>query len=391
MLLYEILTDFVFRSIPVVSTSTTMVLMELLFQIFSPAYLIFAVVRKRSAAEKCIIATIPMVLIVTTVLMNIFLGGSFLGGGFHYGRELVQFVEESRLREEVVWILLLFPVTAVFTEVIHRKSVKNEHPVWRIASLPGTLFNIMMYVFCLVPTVSLFGKGHLPELGALTEKWLVLWYVYSIYNLLFGISVHIMALLVHFLFSQREIEGNVEELSCDSDWCERKIRAYFSDSYKLCAITFGMLLLLFLAVTVPEIFSGGTLRDVGFLSLFVVPLLVFALYNLFRGLFPGTLSSVKSFQRWGNEDVIRRRFCLEILAPNVHVKSGYRVTVSRHFIITPKDFFRKLYYIPDFEEIRMGKNGREICFKDGSRIAQRCLHEEDWRILLLGLQNANMR
>lgn len=389
MLLLDMLTDYVFRTTPTVSFCGILIIFELIFQLFTPAFLMTEVIRRRSLADRIMLTAVPMVFFTTFVIMNIILGGCFLNGGYIYEEELITFILSSGVVKEIWMVLLLFPITYIIVEFILHYSAQKQKQLKRLLNLPGALLNFLMFFLCLIPSIYIGTNGSFPDTEIFPAEFIVLWYTYAVYNLLFQILVNITAIIFHVLFSRREINGSVRLLSTSPEWCDRQVKNFFTDGCKVVfctclefAATFYVLM--FWAM----LDEGFSVSLVLTFHIFLIPLDFGVLCSLWYLLRPSAIPALKYLESQGNTVLIKRLFCLEFLDTAYPPLKGFTVWVTPHFILTPVAFFKKLYYIPLFQNMEQTTRGRALRFRDGSVLKSQKFQPGDWNLICRALKNA---
>ena len=129
--------------------------------------------------------------------------------------------------------------------------------------------------------------------------------------------------------------------------------------------------------------EGFSVSLVLWFHVFLAPLDLLVTYSLFRILFPASLPVLRKMELWGNPQQIKRQFCLEFLDSKFLPIKGMLVWTTPYFIMTPVSFFKRLYYIPAFQEIK----GQRMIFKDGSHIKMQNLQPLDRSFIRSAVQD----
>lgn len=401
MLLLELLTNYIFRTIPVVSINAFLIPLQIIFQLFSPVFIMINVIRRRTITERIVLIAMPVACCLTVIIMIILLGGSFLHGGYSHETEFVDYILHSGVINEIWVVLFLFIISYLILEFILHFRIDKPSRKLMLLNLPGTLINLCLFFLCFITTIYIQKTGNFPSIGQISENsliksnsyinnWLVYYFTYAVYNLVFQIFVNILALFMHILFSGKEMSGDIRLLSTSPDWCEREIKHFFTDGYKIMFYSFVQFVILFYGLMFWAISDEGfSLSLVFWFHVFLIPLDLLTVYSLFYILFPSLLPVFKKMEVWENPQQIKRQFCLEFLDSaylreqrmsqriQQGTKQGIMVWTTPHFILTPVSFFKKLYYIPVYEKIQ----GQKIMFKDGSYIKMQNLHSTDYYLI----------
>jgi len=390
MLLFKMLTNYIFLTIPAVSLNGLLIPLQILFQLFTPVFIMINVIRRRTITERILLISMPVACCLTVIIMNILLGGSFLNGGYFYELELRQYILHSGVTDEIWMVIFLFIISYLILEFILHYRIDRPSKKIMLLNLPGTILNFCLFLLCLLTAIYIQKTGDFPSILWILENSpigynfltpnssLILYFTYAVYNLAFQSFVNILALLMHILFSKKELTGDIRLLSANPDWCEHAIKHFFTDGYKVIFYSFVQFVALFYALMYWAILDEGFSLSLIFLfHVFLLPFDLLVVYCLYRILLPSSLPVLKKMKTWGNAQQIKRQFCLEFLDSAYPPIQGMVVWTTPYFILTPASFFKKLYYIPQFQEIQ----GQKIIFRDGSFIKMQNLHSLDRRII----------
>lgn len=401
MLLFKMLTNYIFLTTPTVSLNGLLIPLQILFQLFTPVFIMTNVIRRRTISERIILIAMPVACCLTAIIMNILLGGSFLNGGYSYEPQLQQYILHSGVINEIWIVIFLFIISYLILEFILHYRTNRPSKKIVLLNLPGTILNFCLFFLCLLTAIYIQKTGNFPSVQRILENSLLnnsslvnnslvsdnsllLYFTYAVYNLAFQTFVNIFALFMHILFSGKELTGDIRLLSTNPDWCEHAIKHFFTDGYKVMFCSFIQFVALFYALMYWAILDEGfSLSLVFWFHVFLIPLDLLVVYSLFRLLFPSSLPVLKKMEVWGNPQQIKRQFCLEFLNKKCPPTQGMIVWTTPYFILTPASFFKRLYYIPAFQEIQ----GQKMLFKDGSCIKMQNLQSSDRYIIQSAIQN----
>ena len=394
MLLFEMLTNYIFLTTPVLSLNALLIPLQIIFQLFTPVFIMINVIRRRTMTERILLIAMPVACCLTAILMNILLGGSFLNGGFSYEPQLIQYILHSGVTDEIWAVIFLFIASYFTIEIIlHRRTNRPSKKIM-LLNLPGTILNFCLLFVCLLTVIYIQKTGNFPSVlqvsenplidNLLIDSSLVLYFTYAVYNLVFQTFVNILALLMHILFSGKELSGDIRLLSANPDWCDYAVKRFFTDGYKVMFYSFVQFAVLFYALMYWAILDEGfSVSLVLWFHVFLAPLDLLVTYSLFRILFPASLPVLRKMELWGNPQQIKRQFCLEFLDSKFLPIKGMLVWTTPYFILTPVSFFKRLYYIPAFQEIK----GQRMIFKDGSHIKMQNLQPLDRSFIQSAVQD----
>lgn len=373
MYLYRMLTEYLFQyTIPVMSAFSIYAILHLGLQTYTPSRVMFYSISRRTITERILIILMPVAFVFFLALMDLFFFGSLLNGGFQEDRfpELISFLLNDSMIQEVRYILFLFPVTFLFIKIVLHQITIQKNITTFLLNMIETMITFALFLFCLFSTVFLTKHGTFPHFDMFSKNTLCLWYIYSIYSILFQIIFNLISLFLHFLFSKPAFKDDLLHLVSDSNWCRKQVILYFQDGYKMIfyiCIPFLIPFSYFMSEAIQEegVFSFAFF----FFLIFLLPMWTLFFYCLFFILFPSRIFSIRRMQKWGNTERIYRLFCLEFLDDRNPPQKGFLVSITDHFILTPKAPFHKLYYIYNFEKVEKNKKGKFIRFQDGSSIS----------------------
>lgn len=353
------LTDYIFRTAPVLDLPSLLILAQIAVQSVSPVTVMYGAIRRQNPMERLALSLFPLVFFITFVFMDVLLGSSFLGGGFRHHEALVQYLLFSPVLIEVWVLLLLFPVT-FFT--VRRWPVKTP------LSLLGGLVSWGMYLFCFAITV------HTTLVGAASDplQRFILWYVYSIYAVLFQVVLNLTAIMWHALFSERPLRGDLDDLLYEPLWCRHQISRLLLSGHRVFFCAMFPLILLLYVLLIPALaeegFNTSTIFTLAELHVFLLPMVLLTLFMLVRILFPSTLPALRRIDGWKNASALQRQFCQEYFNPNAPPLRGSNLDVTGHFILVRSGLKPAIYYIPFFQQTGSVKGRQALLFQDGSAL-----------------------
>lgn len=361
MALYHILTDYVFLTTPAVTPSITLILLQLLLQTAPPALLIFQAVRRRAAWERMMLTVPPMVFVVTFGIMDILLGGSFLGGGFVYYGALLDYLSLPNVLRELAVLLALFPLAALAVRRYHGKKA------WLLTLVPD-LLAWGFYLFACAVTADVALHGTATGWGWLDVPTQLTWYVYSLYAVVFQFLLDLTALLWHVLFSERGLKKAGDTFFYDPEACRKETLRILLRGHRVALCTLGPLILFLEVMLFLSVLEEP--KDAEFFSQFLFIRVFFfafdaALVYLVRHLlFPRTLPAGKRLDQWA--DNLPCQFCREYYDVDHPPVGSGQLEVTAHFIVSG-GIKPALYYIPYLESATTYAGGRiTLVFRDGS-------------------------
>lgn len=375
MELGRLMTEYVFRTQPVGDASVLLLMAQIVLQSAAPAMLLFSVLKCRPVADRFLLTVVPMVFFITYVFMDIFLGGSFLNGGFHHLPELVVYLTTTpRLWWEAGAVLALFPA-AFFT--VRRWGKGN------LFSLLGDVSVWALWALAAAVTGCIVKNGAVPTLGPVKPGDAALWCVYAVYTVLAQLLLNLTAIVLHVMFRPWKPRGDPEEAAYDEDWCRRVIERLLSEGHRVFLFCMGPLTLLLYVLVGPALLLEGEAGDWGMFLSFMLPLTLWCLFILYRVLAPATLPACRRVRSWDRE--LPSRFCREYFDPACPPREGEIVQLTRSFLLDRTSLRPGLYYLPWYEGMEAHGQGRRLLFRDGGTLELDRLPIKDRALLMKAL------
>lgn len=360
MALFHMLTEYIFLTQPTVDFSAVLVLLQIALQSVTPVTVIIQAIRRQNPLERFLLALFPLIFFIAFVFMDVFLGGSFLGGGFDEQEALTAYLLHSTVRREIWAVMLLFPITYF----VVRRWLKKS-----FVSLAGDLFVWLMLLFCLGITSMLAWRHSVPALGPFPAEQVVLWYVYAVYGLAAQLLLNTTAILWRLMFSERPMKDDLDTLIYNPDWCRRRIRHILLHGHRVffCSLLPIVLLLFFLVI--PSLWGERAAAGayVSFAIILFFPTGLLCLTTAFM-LCPSLLPVLGRIERWEQRELLYRQFCKEFYDPVHPPKWGGSLEVTPHFILKRTTLNPELYYIPMWQGIQRGRSSNSLLFRDGGRL-----------------------
>ncbi len=370
--LLDLLTDYVFRTQPTVDFSVLLLMIQLFLQSAAPAMLLFSAVNGRPPTERLLLLMCPMVFFLTYGIMDLLLGGSFLGGGFRHIPELVLFLLKPRLAREVWGVLALFPL--LFFPV-RRWGRAN------LFSVLGDLTSWALWGLAAAVAVLIAREAVFPGLLGLPPGTVALWYVYALYTLLAQEVLNLTALGLHLLFRERPPKGDLDALVYDPQWAGRQVRRLLLEGHKVFLCSMGPLLLLLCALLIPAMVEEGFSVGGAEFLIFMAGFGGWWGFVLFRVLFPDTLPAWKRVQGWSDSQRLCRLFCQEYYNDAQPPRRGQNAILTAHFLLDRSSLRPGLYYLPFYQGWVHTRQGRALAFADGAVLLSGRLGPKDGALL----------
>lgn len=378
---YNILNQCVLSTSPILD-SVPIFLIKVALQVIAPAQLLFHAVRRKNAMERAALSLLPMVFIVTYAFLDIFLGGSFVGGGYGNEVRLLTYILNSNALREFITVLVLF----VLTHLLTLRWVKFTPLALLRDLVPWGLF-----LFSGAVTVDILLHGTITGFGLFSGLSLVTWYVYSMFSLLFQVILNLTALLWHFLFSERIPKKDPDELYLDPQWCKKQTVRLLLRGNRVVLYTMVPLILLIEGILVYNIGREGLGADgiaaILMLHILILPMGYFVVRALRQILFPHTIPAVQRIEQWENSPALLRQFCQEYFNSANPPVNGRFVEVTPHFILSTPILKPGLYYIPYVTHVSWTMRNYQLSFQDGSALLATI---QDSKLLESALKSNNL-
>ncbi len=382
MELLHLMTEYVFRTQPTADVSVFFLMLQTILQSAAPAMLLVSAMKRRPVADRFLLAIVPMVFFVTYVFMDVLLGGSFLGGGFHHLPELVVYLTKTpRLWWEAGAVLALFSA-AFFTARRWGRS--------NLFSLLGDVSVWGLWALAAYTTAYLAKNGSMPALGPLKPGDVALWYVYAVYTVLAQLLLNLTALAMHVLFRPWRPKGDPEVAAYDDAWCRRVVARLLSEGHRVFLCAMGPLALLLYVLVGPALVTEGEAGDWGMFLAFMGPLTLWCLFILYRVVFPQTLPAVRRVLSWDREERLPRRFCKEYFDPAAPPVEGGAIQLTRSFLLDRTSLRSGLYYLPWYQGKQLHVQGRRLLFRDGGTLELDRLPIRDRMLLMKALSPSHL-
>lgn len=357
MALLELMTEYVFRTQPTVDLSILLLMIQLFLQSAAPAMLLFSAVKGRPLMERVLLLICPMVFFLTYGIMDLLLGGSFLGGGFHHIPELVLFLLRPRLAREVWGVLALFPL--LFFPV-RRWGRAN------LFSVLGDLTSWALWGLAAAVAVLIAREAVFPGLLGLPPGTVALWYVYALYTLLAQEALNLTALGLHLLFRERPPKGDLDALVYDPQWVRRQVCRLLLEGHTAFLCSMGPLLLLLCLLLIPALVEEGFSVGGAEFLIFIAGFGGWWFSVLLRVLSPDRLPAWKRVQGWSDSQQLCRLFCQEYYNAAQPPQRGQNVILTAHFLLDRSSLRPGLYYLPFYQGCVQTRQGQALAFADGA-------------------------
>ncbi len=349
MAIYELLTDYISQTRPVVDFSFILVFIKIILQSAAACITICLSVKRRSLYEQVLLSLAPMVFAITYAFMDVMLGGSFLGGGFKDIEGLILFLQQKRFLKEAAAVLVIFPILSFFI----RKWTKG---VKSIILLPGDLVCIGLYVSGLLGTLYFAFGEFLPLSYQMSEK-AVIWYTYSLISITMQSLLDIMVVVWRNIFRDHADTENLAGIEDDDKKCKKCIAKLLLRGHRVFLYAMIPLLsILGIIIITDAIKNGISPMTIGFLAVLSLP----ALFAAMRIIFPSTLPAMRQMEKWDDPQIRRREFCQEYYSeenPPYRIKD---ITFTEHYVIMPSTIKPFIFYFPDSSNALSQKDKLEI-------------------------------
>ena len=358
MAIYELLNDYISKTQPVVNSSYFFVLLKIIFQSVPACMVICMAVKRRSTYERVLLSAAPMVFAITYAFMDVMLGGSFLGGGFHHTEALYSFLCQPHFLKDAVIVLIIFPILSILIR-------KWTGGFKTIILIPGDITRLGLYIVSLLGTLYFAMENFSPLPVSIGERE-VIRYAYSILSISCEAALDIMAVVWRIMFKERSDSQNLGVIEGDDRKCKKCIAKLLLRGHRVFLFSMIPLLAIIAVVIILDARKNGTdPMTIAILIILCIPVLCVGI----RMMFPSTLSAMRRMESWDNPQVHRREFCREYFDEEKPPYMIQDIAFTEHYVIMPGTIRPFIFYFPDECGAKTWKEKAKMLI-DGSAVGE---------------------
>lgn len=363
MILRQLL-DEITKTMPVLGMSVIFTLAQMCLGAVLPVLTMFRVVRRRSKGEIFLCCMVPIVLIVTTAIVEPLFFGSFLGDGFpeEHMRSIRGLIGRPEFFYEVIAVCGGFLVCSVLFLLL-------DHFVGKTSVVKILLNMGLEYLFMIAAAVIcwdyLYREG--AYFSSLSDPF-IKWGIYGLYLLLSKSAFYLVCFVFALLFGEREPEYKFGRYESPEKW----LRGYFSRSYRSLGLAFLAFSVFWFFLAVYPIFFEEEINVRSYWLVYVfcvgfelLPAVFGAIWT-FYALVPQMLPNYRRILKWGHPEQMTRLIYRELVGEKAleELRTGM-VFVTPHFVVL--NFPRRIFYLPLYERrVEAADSCCKLYFRDGS-------------------------